>query len=54
MSVRYSTVKIPYALTQRIEQLLEIEGYRTVSEFVIEHTRRALEEKEKRHEEHRT
>ena len=48
MAVRYATVKIPYALSVRIEKLLEVEGYRTVSEFVVEATRLKLEHYERR------
>jgi metal-responsive CopG/Arc/MetJ family transcriptional regulator len=40
----YTTVSIPLALMKRIDQLLEKEGYRNRSDFILESIRRRLDE----------
>jgi hypothetical protein len=42
--LRYTSVKIPDTLTARIKDVSEQQGYRTVTEFVIDAARRRLEE----------
>ena len=45
MAVKYASVKIPQGLAEKIvvEAIQKLRTYRTVSEFVIESTRRHLE-----------
>jgi len=40
----YTTVSIPLALMSRIDQILEKEGYRNRSDFILESIRRRLDE----------
>jgi metal-responsive CopG/Arc/MetJ family transcriptional regulator len=44
INLRYATVKIPRAMTDKITKIGEHYGYRSVSEFVIDAARRRLEE----------
>jgi metal-responsive CopG/Arc/MetJ family transcriptional regulator len=40
----YTTVSIPLALMKRIDQIIEKEGYRNRSDFILESIRRRLDE----------
>lgn len=40
----YTSVKVPKVLAEKIINKTKDEGYRSVSEFVLESTRRRLEE----------
>ena len=44
INLRYATVKIPRALTEKITKVGEQYGYRSISEFVIDAARRRLDE----------
>jgi metal-responsive CopG/Arc/MetJ family transcriptional regulator len=39
----YTSVKVPKVLAERILKICEKEGYRSVSEFILDATRRRLE-----------
>ena len=43
----YTSVKLPRSLANRITEVAPARGYRNVSEFVLEWTRRGLDEVEK-------
>jgi metal-responsive CopG/Arc/MetJ family transcriptional regulator len=43
-STEYTSVKIPKVLADRINQVAGQMGYRSVSEFVLDSTRRRLEQ----------
>ena len=40
----YTSVQIPKVLTDKVKQKMAKQGYRTVSEFVIDAVRRRLDE----------
>jgi metal-responsive CopG/Arc/MetJ family transcriptional regulator len=40
----YNTASIPLALMKRIDQIIEKEGYRNRSDFILESLRRRLDE----------
>lgn len=40
----YTSVKLPKAIAQRVNKAIEEQGYRSMSDFVIDSTRRRLEE----------
>lgn len=44
----YTSVKVPKILSVKAQPILEREGYRSFSEFVLDSTRRRLEEIKKR------
>jgi Arc/MetJ-type ribon-helix-helix transcriptional regulator len=43
IAMDYATVKVPAPLVKRIEAIAEPNGYRSVSEFVVESVRARLE-----------
>ena len=44
MKCPYTSVKIPKVLAERIKKVCEPLGYRSVSEFILDATRRRLEQ----------
>ena len=44
MTTEYTSVKVPKVLAERINEIANREGYRSVSEFILESARRRLEE----------
>ena len=44
MATEYTSVKVPKVLAERINEIVNREGFRSVSEFVLDSTRRRLEE----------
>ena len=44
MTTEYTSIKIPKTLSVKIKKIIEREGFRSVSEFVLDSTRRRIDE----------
>lgn len=40
---KYTTISIPTALYQRVEEIIEAHGYRSATEYIVHATRVALD-----------